>query len=72
MERQAIMRTYVLHEHTFSCQLGKYPLEGEELMDTSQRSRLSFVLAFFAVAGPIPLVGGQRGRRLAKRLLKLS
>jgi hypothetical protein len=25
MERQAITGTYVLHEHTFSCQAGKWP-----------------------------------------------
>jgi hypothetical protein len=27
MERQAIMGTYVLHEHTFSCQAGNYSFE---------------------------------------------
>jgi hypothetical protein len=29
MTRQAIMGTYVLHEHTFPCQVGKYLFKGE-------------------------------------------
>jgi hypothetical protein len=29
MERQAITGTYVLHEHTFSCQGGKWPFSVE-------------------------------------------
>jgi hypothetical protein len=28
MRRQAITGTYVLHEHTFPCQVGNYPLTG--------------------------------------------
>jgi hypothetical protein len=29
MTREAITGTYVLHEHTFSCQEGKYPFAVE-------------------------------------------
>jgi hypothetical protein len=29
MERHAIIRTHVLHEHVFPCQVGNYPFNGE-------------------------------------------